>query len=150
MRLFLAHPKAWEDSRIDDAVQVIQKLCAPLYPDQAVSVISGRDDFVIRGQQLGWKHWCESVAKGFGPDGQPRFDVFVIPPGDVGKATADMVRMAVEAAKPVVQWDGSWGFVRGKTFLKVAWVEGTAWKNNRVIVKQRLEPRASTAWEETG
>ena len=144
MNILFAHPRRWEDDRIDRAVETLQAMWTREHT-QPIRVVSGRDDYNLRARALGgWENWCRSVAKGTKADGEARFDVIIVPSdADVGKATADIARTAIQARRSVVQWDGSRGFTRGRTFRKVVWIEGIDWFSNRVTLAERLEPSGS-------
>ena len=69
--------------------------------DLKVSVISGRDDFRIhcRGD---WNVWAKSIVKReHAITRKPYYDLIVVPSTTVGRATAQVVDLAVRAGRPV-------------------------------------------------
>ena len=95
MNVFFAHPRAYPDSVIDRTV-------ADLAARLGHPVTAGRDDYKLRGSVLGWEAWERDVAIGFDPmTREPRFSVFIVPELSCGRATATIVRLALQAGKPV-------------------------------------------------
>ena len=119
-RYFLAHSKSDPDPVIDRWVTEVTTLLETTHGSGAVLVVSGRDDFKERAGALGgWKEWLPSVATGVDWRGSPIFDGVVVPLGMVdtvvGKATTEMVDLAIAGSKPVYAY-----IVSDQTFWAVA------------------------------
>lgn len=107
MRVFLGHPKGWDDETIDLAVR---ELAADMTSslEKAVEVISGRDDFHANIAAEGnFNGWCRSITRRTDQYGRRFYDVVAVPKvtmsGTVGKATAMIVRDALQHGLPAVQ-----------------------------------------------
>lgn len=110
LRIFLAHP-----SKLPDLAQLkarTQALLATRFSATAAfTLVTGEEDYNARFvREGGWDGWCRSVAVGReyrGMDLHSRFDGFVVAPTRrVGKATATIVWLALQARKPVRFFDG--------------------------------------------
>ena len=105
MRAFYAHTRATPDEVIDASKMRLQALLSEAVGDS--TVIPGRDDFQDRSAlEGGWKGWLHSVHSGTMPDGEPRFELLLVPDAVVGKATAQMIEGFLDAGKPVMFWNG--------------------------------------------
>lgn len=106
-KLFIAHPKAVADEALDALKVQIEELVRAKNPGKDIEVVLGRDDFHARAVTLGgWEPWSRNVVTGINTvTGQPLFSAIIIPAlaGGlaVGKATADMVSLALSMARPV-------------------------------------------------
>lgn len=102
---FLAHPKALDDETIDALCERTRALLSAALPDRAVRVVPGRDDYNATFRRAGtWNAWARDVACGieYGT-GAPRYSVLVVAPdASVGKATETILRLALQAGKPVL------------------------------------------------
>jgi len=95
-RTFFAHPKHWQDEEVDRWVQA-------LIADGAESVVPGRDDYQANiAIEMTIDSWIRSIARrrDLGT-GQRVYALIVVPGTTVGKATAHIVRSALEAGIPV-------------------------------------------------
>lgn len=103
MKVFFAHPKGMEDSEIDSWSARLKKLVEQEgYAD--VEVVPGRDDFKKYAPAAGgFPGWVRDVAtRRDAMSQQPYFDFFVSPYREVGKATADILTLAIHHKRPVV------------------------------------------------
>ena len=105
IRIFYAHPSGEDAKSIAQASIRIRELVRAkgenAGKDLKVSVISGRDDFRIncRGD---WSVWAKSVVRReHAITRKPYYDFVVIPGTTVGRATAQIVDVAVRSGRPV-------------------------------------------------
>ena len=105
IRIFYAHPSGEDTETISQNSIRIQELIRAkgerAGKDLKVSVISGRDDFRIncRGD---WNVWAKSVVRReHAITRKPYYDFIVVPGTTVGRATAQIVDLAVRAGRPV-------------------------------------------------
>jgi len=105
IRIFYAHPSGEDKKTIAKQSIRIRELVRGrgdrVGKDLRVSVISGRDDFRIncRGD---WSVWAKSVVKReHAITRKPYYDFIVIPSTTVGRATAQIVGLAVKRGRPV-------------------------------------------------
>jgi hypothetical protein len=139
MRVFYAHGYHETPTEIEeDAHQLLETLQAR--SDKIVRVRTGRSDHAAnwKGDWDAWEHGV--VHKKNLTTGKPVYDVFVTSGEKVGRATARILSMALEAGKPVFWWSGE----AGKGILKVVQVEvvdAEDWTWGwRVICKKRPKP----------
>lgn len=114
LRIFFAHPKAWDEgfiaARTQELVDALRVLRDRSGQGTRLRVVTGRDDWQEtvgsgpRGRN-GWQQWIGHTSTGVRADGEPRYHVFIIPNGPVGKATGGLIQMALYAGKPVSCWD---------------------------------------------
>lgn len=104
MRIFLAHPKGWDDDKIDAVAAALGET----FPGH--EIVTGRDEWARSGKAAGgFKGWTQRVGSGVGLDGHPLFSVIAVPAGPIGKATADIAKLALERGRFVVtEVDGKW------------------------------------------
>lgn len=102
MRIFLAHPKAFDDDKINYWTEETRKQFVSEYPD--VSVVSGRDDYFQNAPTSGtWKAWAQDVVTRIdGTTREPWYDVIVSPARMVGGATRLIAAYALHANRPVL------------------------------------------------
>jgi hypothetical protein len=105
IRVFYAHPSGEDEKTIaQTSIRIREFIRAKgerAGKDLKVSVISGRDDFRIncRGD---WNVWAKSVVKReHAITRKPYYDFIVVPGTTVGRATAQIVDLAVRAGRPV-------------------------------------------------
>ena len=97
MRVFLAHPKAWTDAQIDAKVAEVRAALP------AAEVISGRDSFAATAHGSGsWSAWATEVGSGTDANGDPTFDLILVPDVFCGKATAQIVDAALRSSREVI------------------------------------------------
>lgn len=133
-RIFLAHPKALEDSEVNRLCEVVHGLFEGKGLKNgskiAATVTTGRDSVeqFRDGSKAGmnWPAWeAHVLGKLGGPfdrEAPPRFHYFVVVPNYiVGKATAEMVQRALKQPWPQVFWfheaDNKLRAVRGVNVL---------------------------------
>ena len=118
--VFYAHSKATLATAIDEDVAFLTKhLGASL--NGGCEVKSGRDDHAARFRAAGsWADWCRQVAR--------RYDVFVVPPGPIGKATKDILIDALSQDKAVLSWNGSHNTPAFARAASVATTDSENWK----------------------
>lgn len=103
MKIFFAHPKGMEDSEIDEwSKQLVRLFTEADYSD--VSVVPGRDDFQKYAPSAGgFAGWTRDVAtRKDAMTQKPYYDCFVSPYREIGKATADILTLAIHYNMPVV------------------------------------------------
>lgn len=132
IRYFYAHKKDTPDSDIDSSVRTLtDRLRAAIAPSWP-RVISGRDDYAARSKVVGgWKGWQRSVAVEVTISGEPLFDAYIVPDQIIGRATAEMLRMALGTGKPVVYLapDGSF-----RRVLDIVTENDRSWKDGWRLV----------------
>lgn len=104
MRVFFAHPKAWDDELIDVAVQEVGASIAA-DTGKIPEVIAGRDDFqkniAVEGHFNGW---CRSISRRTDSLGKRWYDLVVVPKADgIGKATAAIVSDCLRSGLPCAE-----------------------------------------------
>ena len=102
MRIFLAHPKSFNDEEIDLWTQTVKEQFRGEYPD--LEVVTGRDDYFQNAPTAGtWKAWAQDVVTRIDSTTRdPWFDVIVSPTSYVGGATRLIVAYALSANRPVL------------------------------------------------
>tara|TARA_R100001082_G_scaffold110514_1_gene90648 strand:- start:3412 stop:3882 length:471 start_codon:yes stop_codon:yes gene_type:complete len=105
IRIFYAHPSGEDTETISQNSIRIQELIRAkgerAGKDLKVSVVPGHEDFRIhcRGD---WNVWTKSVVKReHAITRKPYYDFIVVPGTTVGRATAQIVDLAVRAGRPV-------------------------------------------------
>lgn len=103
MNIFFAHPKGMEDSEIDSWTSQVKKIAEDSGYEN-VTVVPGRDDFKQYAPAAGgFAGWIRDVAtRTNAMTHKPYFDLFVSPYRAVGKATADILTLALHNKRPVV------------------------------------------------
>ncbi|QDP58840.1 MAG: hypothetical protein Unbinned80contig1000_49 [Prokaryotic dsDNA virus sp.] len=103
-------------------------------------VRSGRSDYEnrFRGD---WEEWQRGVVtRSNATTGQKAYDVFVVTGVDCGRATANILRLALEHGRPVFWWNGQ----EEAVFKKVARIEvhdEEDWSSGWVIVCKERKPK---------
>lgn len=103
MRVFFAHPKSMEDDAIDSWTARLHVLVSESgYAN--VEVITGRDDFKQYAPSAGgFSGWVRDVAtRKEAMSQKPYYDFFVSPYREIGKATADILTLALHHKQPVI------------------------------------------------
>lgn len=156
-RYFLAHSKSDPNAIIDRWTRLVTLALETTHGEGMVEVVPGRDDFEKRAKDLGgWKEWLPSVATGKDWKNNPIFDGIVVPLGTpgavIGKATAEMVDLAVGASKPVHAYiaadESFWpvtGTVREKGESWVAWATLTLSRETKPTAKPETKPTKQPA-----
>jgi hypothetical protein len=99
-RIFLAAAK---DESPDKVTEWKQEIAAQA-PDALV--VDGLTDWNENFSRCGgWNGWAEDVAQGRDINGRPRYDVIVCPRRCVGRATMQIVEIALRNGKPVLLAD---------------------------------------------
>jgi hypothetical protein len=102
MRIFFAHPKSMEDGDIDWWSREITRMLTD--GTEIIEVTSGRDDYQRYAVGAGsFSAWAREVAvRKDMRTGKPYYDGFVSVNAYVGRATADILRVALNAGTPVI------------------------------------------------
>jgi hypothetical protein len=107
MRVFLAHPKAWQNDKIDSGVAYLaERLTTEM--GEAVTVVSGRDDFMTYAASEGsFSSWSRSISRRIDSSTRQRVYRAIVVPGtrNLGRATAEIVQAALSEHVPVLSWD---------------------------------------------
>jgi hypothetical protein len=118
-RIFLASAK---DESPDKVAEWKAEIAAQA---PGVEVVDGltdwRDNFSRCG---GWNGWAEDVAQGRDINGRPRYDAIICPRESVGRATMQIVDIALRNNKPVLL-AGNTGVRR---VIGVVQSDPTSWK----------------------
>jgi hypothetical protein len=103
MRVFYANGRNESD---DDVSSACARLCTVLGSEHAV--VSGKDDYKTHFSRCGsWDAWQRDVGVGVDYASRaPRYDAFVVPTREVGKATAKILEHALAAGKRVLLIEG--------------------------------------------
>lgn len=108
-RIFVAHPRALTYGPLVELKAQVTALARQLKTREGLPcepiVTLGRDDFEANAETLGgWDAWCKNVATGIDyVSREPRFHAIIVAPApEVGKATAQIIRAAFAASKPVL------------------------------------------------
>lgn len=104
-RVFFAHPKGWDDERINDFAQAIHDSIAH-ETSHDVLVVPGRDDFQQNIASEGnYNGWCRSIVRRTDQRGERFYGVIAVPksPDGIGKATAAIIEDAIAHELPVVE-----------------------------------------------
>jgi hypothetical protein len=121
MRIFFAHPKDMEDSDIDWWSKEIARMLAD--GTEIIEVTSGRDDFQRYAMGAGsFTAWAREVpTRKDMATGKPYYDGFVAVNAYVGRATADILRVAINVGTPVIylEQDEDKGSIEPKRVLQV-------------------------------
>lgn len=103
--IFYAHPSLDTEDRIEEACKRIKEILRAkgerAGKDLKITIVPGRDDFRVhhRGD---WTSWAKSVARReHSITRKPYYDMIVIPTPYVGRATAQIVGMAIRVGRPV-------------------------------------------------
>jgi len=121
MRIFFAHPKDMEDGDIDWWLKTIEQMLSD--EGDRVAVTSGRDDFQRYAMGAGsFTAWAREVpTRKDMSTGKPYYDAFVAVNAYVGRATADILRVAINVGTPVIylEQDEDKGSIEPKRVLQV-------------------------------
>jgi hypothetical protein len=100
MRFFLAHSKA-EGEDPDTIGRILDRVRGIV--GKGHEIVLGRDEFTEHiGSSGGWDGWTASISTRVDPDsGQRVYDGIIVPSHRVGKATAAIVRCALDVSMPV-------------------------------------------------
>lgn len=102
MRIFFAHPKSMPDDDIDWWAKTIEQMLSD--GNDRAAVTAGRDDYLRYAMGAGsFSAWAREVAvrKDMGT-GKPFYDAFVSVNAYIGRATADILRVALNVGTPVI------------------------------------------------
>lgn len=102
--VFLATPKGMEDAEVDSYYQTVVQKFTPALDGIELSVVKAEDDYRENfGRCGGWDAWTQDVGRGVDYLARtPRYNCIACVQQAVGKATADIVRHAIEADRMVV------------------------------------------------
>lgn len=122
LRVFVAHRK--DDSLDLGALRdaIYAALVLESKGRREVRVTLGRDDYNANASRLGsWNAWIRDVATGLDyVTREPRFHAYIVPDERIGKATAEILAMALHCRKPVLRWLGNGQFRPISLVQKVA------------------------------
>ena len=112
-RFFLAHDRLDGDETVDKWRDSLTEGLSEAYPEHAITVVAGRDDYKSRAANAGgWKAWPNSVVAGRLWDGTPRFHGIIRPGQYVGvmdttcgRPTFEMIDGFVREGKIAWVWD---------------------------------------------
>ena len=101
-RFFLAHSK--RDNAIEERIAQARLAVDPLSKGKPYTIVAGRDFFNERFKEAGsWPAWTSLVATGVDfATRVPLFHAILVPMGDIGAGTAEIVKKSIEAGKPVL------------------------------------------------
>jgi len=142
-RFFLAHDRGESDERVDQWRETLTEVLGEAYPDHAITIVAGRDDYRSRASDAGgWKGWPQTVVSGRLWDGSPRFHGVIRPAQYVGvmdtvcgRATFDMIEGFIREGKIAWVWDtrtGEYHKVRG--VVRLPGDDYKAW--GRLVVRE--------------
>ena len=102
MRIFFAHPKSMPDDEIDWWSREIVRLLTD--GPEVIEVTTGRDDFQRYAMGAGsFTAWAKEVAaRKDMSTGKLYYDAFVSVNAYIGRATADILRVALNVGTPVI------------------------------------------------
>lgn len=96
-RIFLAASKDEAPDKIAEWKATVEVLVP------GVTVVDGLTDWRENFNRCGgWPGWVQDVANGRELSGRPRFDAILCPQTAVGRATSQIVQLALDVGKPVV------------------------------------------------
>mgnify|MGYP003131760183 CR=1 FL=1 len=105
MKVFYAHGYHEGATEIDDSAHKLKELLQTR-TQKVVRVRTGRNDHAANWTGC-WDSWEHNVVhKKNLTTGKPVYDVFVASGERVGRATARILNMAIDAGKPVFWWTG--------------------------------------------
>lgn len=102
--VFLATPKGMEDAEVDAYYQTVVAKFTPALDGIELTVVKAEDDYRANfGRCGGWDAWTQDVGRGVDYLARtPRYNCIACVQQSVGKATADIVRHAIESDRMVV------------------------------------------------
>lgn len=106
--IFLAAPKGYSVSDAEEAEQVVNLAFCKALPSSKISIVHSKDAFDDTfGKMGGWDAWTTHIATGVDYENRtPLFNAIVCVDAEVGRATADIVKKALEARRMVAVLDG--------------------------------------------
>lgn len=101
-RVFLAHPKSMEEETLTDWSSFLREQFREEYPDLQITL--GRDDYNRYAPGAGsFSAWARDVPRRKDVQtGKTYYTALFVPDRYVGKATAEMVMVALNTALPVL------------------------------------------------
>lgn len=101
-RVFLAHKK---DCLPDDATRIwLSEVLLGALGDRDVHVVCGFEDYNANFATYGgWSGWIRMVGSGVRMDGSPTYDAYIVPEPLIGKATYDILTLAIAGHRRVLQ-----------------------------------------------
>ena len=112
--VFLATPKGMEGAEIEKYYAAVVEKFVPALDGIELLVVKAEDDYREHFSRCGsWEAWTKDVGQGVDYLFRtPRYNCIVCVQQSVGKATADIVRYALEGNRMVVLANESGGFDR--------------------------------------
>ena len=139
MKVFYAHSSAASPKQIVQESAILSEAMGKK-KNSPVRVMSGRSDHATRFRGC-WEEWQKSVVlRKNMTTGKPVYDAFVVSGVDCGRATANILRLALSVGKPVFWWNGQ----EDSVFKKVASIEAQDvedWTNGWIIVCHERKPK---------
>jgi hypothetical protein len=104
-RVFYASAKGANPAEIIDECSRIRALLSDVLGEE-VKVVAAHEEWADSFASVGsWEGWTRQVATGrLFPSYEPRYHFFVAPSAYVGKATGQILQMALEDRKRVLLW----------------------------------------------
>jgi hypothetical protein len=139
MKVFYAHSSAAAPKQIGVEAALLQEVMTEKKGKQ-VRVRSGRSDHAARFRG-DWEEWQHSVVtRKHATTGQPAYDAFIVSGVDCGRATANILRLALTSGRPVFWWNGQEEAVFKKVHAIEA-VDEEDWANGWIIVCRDSKPK---------
>ena len=139
MRVFYAHSAQSSPQQVNYEAKLLSDTMSKKFGRNA-SVRPGRSDYERRFSG-NWEEWQKSVVtRTNATTGQKAYDLFVVTGVGCGRATANILRLALEHGRPVYWWNGR----EEAEFKKVAKIEvldEEDWSNGWVIVCKERKPK---------
>jgi len=112
--VFLATPKGMEEAEIEKYYASVVEKFVPALDGIELLVVKAEDDYREHFARCGsWEAWTRDVGQGVDYLFRtPRYNCIVCVQQSIGKATADIVRYALEGNRMVVLANESGGFDR--------------------------------------
>tara|TARA_R110000796_G_scaffold233371_2_gene351893 strand:+ start:4872 stop:5306 length:435 start_codon:yes stop_codon:yes gene_type:complete len=105
-RVFFAHSAQTDVKDVRNNSKRLKEMLERLH-DDTYKVVAGRQDYqsYFRGD---WDIWQKGVVnRTDAVTGAPVYNIFVVLGKTCGRATAGILKAALEAGRPVLRWDGA-------------------------------------------
>ena len=105
IRVFYAAAKGADPAAVMDACARVRVFLTSVLEDE-VKVVAAHEEWAANFATMGsWEGWVRDVAAGrVYPTYEPRYHLFVVPTVYVGKATAQILEVAMQERKKVLIW----------------------------------------------
>lgn len=131
--IFLAAPKGYSESATDEATEIVNKVFTKAVPaPTTITIVQSKDAFDDTFGKLGsWDAWTTHIATGVDyQDRTPLFNAIVCVDKEVGRATSDIVRKALEARRMVAVLDGKGSL---KQVISVSCIDSDNWQTGWLL-----------------